>query len=160
MWVDADYVVQVTGKEASEESLALAHSIVSIIAGLDDETDISLAGGIVSTRNARHLKHAVAFQAVWLDAHPDAVEAMDVTGVSQDGLSATYASAYAAYLSPLANLCLKRVSWRNAPLRVATNRRIPLDVGDRDSAVRDDAFEWSPMSQAGVLGQRVGQVWR
>src|SRR6185436_19609408 len=103
-------------------NLALAHTIVSIVAGVSrdlDTTDI----GIVSTSNARNLREAVCLQAVWLDDHPDALSAMNVTGVSQDGVSAQHASVYAAYLAPLAELFIKRLSWKRAPLRVRKSRR-------------------------------------
>jgi hypothetical protein len=147
-----DDVVEVTGRESTAPNLALAHTIVSIVAGVSrdlDTTDI----GIVSTSNARNLREAVCLQAVWLDDHPDALSAMNVTGVSQDGVSAQHASVYAAYLAPLAELCVKRLSWKRAPIRVRRAARGGYpDVGNRDSAVRDDQFVWTPMGDSGALG--------
>ncbi len=92
------------------------------------------------------LKNAVAFQAVWLDSHPDVLDAMDVSGVSQDGLNAQYATANAHLLAPLASRCIERLSWRRE-IRVGRSRlaRLRADRGNRDSAVRDDQYAWAPM---------------
>ena len=160
-WATADEVVSITGREASAENLALAQSMIEIFAGTEAELD----NGTISGRNAGFLRKAVAFQAVWLESHPDAVDAMDVQGVSQDGLSAQYKTDTAAFMAPLANRCLNRLTWRNGPIRIGPKRRrFPSDVGNRDSAVRDDQYAWAPMSssgqQRGPLGERYGQVWR
>jgi len=82
---------------------------------------------------------------LWLDAHPDVMEAMDVQGVSQDGLSAQYAHANAHLLAPMAKRCIDRLSWRTAPLRARPRRGTASDRGDRDSAVRDDQYVWQSM---------------
>jgi hypothetical protein len=165
MWVDLDEVKTITGQEPTVGALAAAHILVALLAGIPDTADLGDTG-IVSTTNARHLQWAVAFQAVWLDEHPDALTAMDTTGVSADGVSAQYASAYAAFLGPIPRMCLNRLSWRRDPLRVRKTRQRYPDVGNRDSAVRDDQFVWVPMGEGGSLGLDAlraasggGQVW-
>jgi len=143
-WATADDVYGLTGREASPESLAAAQTIIELFAGT---TTVASDDELISSRNLRLLKQAVSWQAVWLDVHPDALEAMDVTGVSQDGLSATYANANAHILAPLATRCLARLSWRRE-IRVGRGnwlRRHLSDRGNRDSAVRDDQYEWTPM---------------
>lgn len=143
-WATDEDVAEITGREASPESLAAAQVMIEIFGGT---TTIASDDELVSSRNLRLLKRAVAFQAVWLDSHPDALEAMDVEGVSQDGLSATYANVNAHLLAPMATRCLNRLSWR-AQIRVGrgnwSRRRLSVR-GDRDSAVRDDQYEWSPL---------------
>lgn len=145
-WATADDVVAITGREASAENLVLAQTIVELYAG----TEAELTDGTVSARNGGYLTKAVAFQAVWLDSHPDALDAMDVTGVSADGVSAQHATDTAAFLAPLARRCINRLTWKSGPLRVGPRKgRVSDDTGNRDSAVRDDQFEWTPF----------GQVW-
>lgn len=140
-WATDEDVVAITGREATQESLAAAQVIVEIFSGT---TELASDDELIASRNLRHLKTAVAFQAVWLDAHPDVLEAMDVEGVSQDGLNATYANANAHLLAPLANRCIARLSWRRQ-IQTGLRRNAGSDRGDRDSAVRDDQFAWTPL---------------
>jgi hypothetical protein len=143
-WATPDDVFDLTGREASPESLAAAQTMIELFSGT---TTIASDEELIASKNLRLLQQAVAWQAVWLEAHPDALEAMDVTGVSQDGLSATYANANAHLLAPLATRCLNRLSWRRQ-IRIGRGnwaRRRLYDRGNRDSAVRDDQYEWSPM---------------
>lgn len=163
-WIDASGVQNITGRTPTDESLALAQSIVEDIAGFDG--DIDDTADVVSPKNATRLRKAVAYQAVWLDSHPDALDAMDVEGTSADGVSGTYRGPHAAYLSPLAWMSLKRVSWLKGPIRIGHPRRALVDDGNRDDATRDDAFVWTPM-EGGVrvgpvdgLAGRSGMVWR
>lgn len=143
-WATAEDVFDTTGREASPESLAVAQVMIELFAGT---TTIASDDQLIASRNLRLLKQAVSFQAVWLDAHPDVMEAMDVEGVSQDGLSAQYANVNAHLLAPLATRCINRLSWRHQ-IRIGrgnwSRRRISVR-GSRDSAVRDDQYEWSPL---------------
>lgn len=142
-WASADDVVTITGREATTESLAAAQVIVEIFSGTSDYASDQ---GLIATRNLRMLKNAVAFQAIWLDSHPDVMDAMDVEGVSQDGLNAQYANANAHLLAPLANRCIERLSWRRQ-IMVGRSRaaRIRADRGARDSAAADDQYWWEPL---------------
>lgn len=140
---DAD-VEGLTGQAPSPESLAAAQTIIELFAGT---TTIASDEELITSRNLRLLQQAVAWQAVWMDAHPDVLAAMDVEGVSQDGLSAQYANANAHILAPLATRCLSRLSWRRQ-IRIGKGRwstRHVSDRGNRDSAVRDDQYEWTPL---------------
>lgn len=143
-WATPEDVFDLTGREASPESLAAAQSMIELFAGA---TTIATDDELISSKNLRLLQQAVSWQAVWLDVHPDVLEAMDVTGVSQDGLNATYANVNAHLLAPLASRCLTRLSWRRM-IRAGrgnwSRRRYSLR-GNRDSAVRDDQYEWSPL---------------
>lgn len=142
-WALISDVADVTGREASAESLALAHTMIEMISGT---APAASDNGLIAGRNLELLRKAVCFQAVWLDSHPDVLDAMDVQGVSQDGLNAQYASAHAHLYAPLAMMCIRRLSWKKAPLRArpwragANNNR-----ASRDSAVADDQYEWTPL---------------
>lgn len=158
-WVTAEEAYTIARREVAEEDLVVAQEIVGLYANVSPDADIT--DDIISSRNVQFLKRAVTWQAVWLAAHPDALETMDVQGVSQDGLSATYAAESAHLLAPLAARCIRRLSWKLAPLRARRSRTSRFaDLGNRDSAARDDEFVWAPLGRAGErLGER-GQVWR
>lgn len=145
-WADAESVVETTGQEASPGALALAETMVTMITGAPDHPgepdDLS---DLVSLRNQTRLRQAICFQAVWLDGHPDVLQTMDVRGVSQDGLSAQYAHANAHLYAPLAWRCIMRLTWMKAPHRVRGPRSLVSDTGNRDSAVRDDQYVWTPL---------------
>ena len=141
-WATADDVVTITGEEATQKGLALAQTIIELFSGANES---SSDAGLVSPRNLRNLQRAVAFQAVWNDAHPDLLEVMDVEGVSQDGLNATYANVNAHLLAPFASRYINRLSWRKEIRARKVRRGVTTDLGNRDSAVRDDQYEWSPL---------------
>lgn len=161
-WIDAAGVHDITGRTPTDENLALAHSIIEDLAGFDGDLD----NEGVSSKNATRLRKAVAYESVWLDSHPDALDAMDTTDTSADGVSGTYKTDKAAFLAPLAQRCLNRVTWLNGAIRTGRPRQALLDDGNRDDAVRDDAYAWTPM-EGGVrvgpvdgLAGRSGMVWR
>jgi hypothetical protein len=141
-WATLDDVVDITGRTTTAESLALARSMIATFTGT---TETASDNGLISTTNLNRVKKAVCFQAVWLDSHPDVLDAMDVQGVSQDGLSAQYASANAHLLAPMAQREIRRLSWMRAPLRARRSTRYASYRGNRDSAVADDQYEWTPM---------------
>lgn len=163
-WATLADVFAVTRRQVDSDSLAVAQAIVEDFAGFFGE----FATSDVSSRNQHYLKRAVCWQAPWVEDHPDLLSVMDVTGVSADGVSAQHATDTAAFMSPIARRCLNRVSWKHGPIRVRAGRRVVVDTGNRDDAVRDDAFPWSPMGSDGSLraggadpmSQRSGQVWR
>lgn len=141
-WADLEYVANMGLPETTEAQLMLAQVFIEIFAGT---TETASDEELISAQNLTRLAQAVAFQAVWLDDHPDVVKAMDVRGVSQDGLSAEYLHANAHLLAPMAKRCIDRLTWKRAPLRVRGPRTTYPDRGNRDSAVRDDQYVWTPM---------------
>jgi hypothetical protein len=162
LWVTPEDVQQITRKQVTEEEIAVAQEIVALEAGVDPELDLGVDTTSVSSANRSKLLRAAAFQAVWVLAHPDILETMDTTGVSQDGLSVTYSAQNAHFVSPLAARYIRRLSWRRAPLRARRGRHAVFDTGNRADAARDDQFDWDPMGHGGQLGgnPRLGQVWR
>jgi len=141
-WADMEYIAGLGLPEPSPGNLLLAQVIVEIFSGTTEEASDE---DLISSRNLTRLAQAVSFQAVWLEDHPDAVTSMDVQGVSQDGLSAQYAHVNAHLLAPLAKRCIDRLSWKLQPLRIKAPRAVRSDRGNRDSAIRDDEFVWTPL---------------
>lgn len=141
-WGTAALTKTLTGRSVTSDELEQAQAIVEIITGVtEDASDQSLISG----RNLRLVTRAVCYQAAWMQAHPDLFTQADVASWSQDGASAQPANELAALLAPLARICLRRTSWAQAPLRILTRTGRGVDRGNRDSAVRDDQFEWTPL---------------
>ena len=80
-WADLETVANMGLPETTEAQLALAQVFIEIFSGTTEEASNE---ELISAMNLRRLSQAVAFQAVWLDDHPDAVKAMDVQGVGLD----------------------------------------------------------------------------
>lgn len=141
-WATVENVLDLTGIDVTLPDLKKAQAIVEIFA---DTTTESTDAGLVSSRNARLLRRATAWQAAWMTEHPDTFTNLDVTSFSQDGQSASQAHANAHLLAPLAKRCIDRLSWHLQPLRAYKPARFYTDTGNRNSAVRDDALPWYPL---------------
>ena len=129
-------VETLTGSTVTEANITVASSIVEVHAGRNQDVWPHLKAA-----DARTLKLAVAFQAAWLTAHPDALTRMDVDSMSQLDQSITPRAAESLTLAPLARRMLKRLSWRgirSVPLTTDFQRTTPSD---------DDVADpyWSPL---------------
>lgn len=142
-WATADDVFDLTGENVAAADLTKAQDIIELFAGVTEDASDQ---GLISGRNLRLLNRAVAYQAAWMPYHPDLYTHMDAETQSQDGVSATRAHDNARLLAPLALRFLRRVSWKQSPLRAINRSGYTSDErGDRDSAVRDDRFDWTPL---------------
>lgn len=146
-WADLDDVLALAGDiGVTQAQIELAQDMVEVFAGTTEEASTN---DLISSTNLRLLSRAVAYQAIFVQAHPDVLTVMDTTSVSQDGLSAEWSHANAHLLAPMAWRCIKRLSWKIAPLKV--RRKTPLGFepynpnAPRDSAVYDDNVPWEPM---------------
>ncbi|WP_213451589.1 hypothetical protein [Rhizomonospora bruguierae] len=144
-WATPSDVLSIAKATVTEDDVTSARFIVELFA--HTTTEASDAGNI-SSGNLRLLRMAVAYQAAWMQAHPDVLTNVDVDSFSQDGQSAVHAHANAALLAPLAKRCIDRLSWRRESIRTTTRRR----PGDRDSAAADDNQPWRPMHNGAVIG--------
>lgn len=140
-WADVESVELTYGQVVTDQDIAIAQDIVEVFAGT---TELASDNELISTRNLRLLEKAVAYQAIFVRDHPDILSVMDTTGVSQDGLSATYQHDNAALLAPMAKRCIDRLSWKLRPLRARKSGRID-ESGNRDSAIADDQYVWTPL---------------
>lgn len=143
LWADASDVARFTGAVVTIGDLTQAQDIIDLFSG----TTFGAYNNI-SPKNLRLLNRAVCYQAAWMQARPDLYTHMDVQSASQDGASFTPAGENAQLLAPMADRWLRRLTWRNKPLRVR-RRYDQYDTDDtrhsRDSAVADDAQPWVPM---------------
>ena len=141
-WADSDDVDLLTGVAVDDDQVLRAQDIIEIFAGTT-----WLGTDQISQRNLRLLNRAVAYQAAWMASRPDMYSHFDVDTVSQDGASFTPATVNAQLLAPLAQRCLRRLTWAWKPLRVRRGYSEPdyNDLGSRDSAAADDNRPWVPM---------------
>jgi hypothetical protein len=137
-WADAADVLLWTGIEVADDAVMRAQDIIELYAST---TYVAVD---ISPKNLRHLNRAVAYQAGWMSLNPDLYISRDVDSASVDGSSYTPAHESAHLLAPLARRHIRQLTWKQAPLRVR-RRYGQMDyseLGDRDSAARDDAFLW------------------
>jgi hypothetical protein len=140
-WADADDVLTYTGVAVDDADLVRAQDIIEIFAGTT-----YLANDNLSPRNLRMLNRAVAYQAGWMSLRPDLYTHLDTDSVSQDGVTFSPANGNASLLAPLAYRCLRRLTWALKPWRVRSGYGTSdYNDGPRDSAVADDAKQWSPL---------------
>jgi hypothetical protein len=141
-WASIADVDTYTNVTVDADEITRAQAIIEIFAHTTTEASDA---GLISSRNLRLLKQAVAYQAAWMTEHPDVFTNVDVTSFSQDGMSASQAHAHAHLLAPLAKRCLDRLSWNLEPLRAHRPRQPYTDKGNRDDAARDDSLPWIPL---------------
>lgn len=141
-WADPDDVLLWTKETVTDDDCLRAQDVVELFAGTT-----FLATDNISPGNLRRLNRAVAYQAGWMSEHPDLYTHTDADSVSSDGATVTKAHENADLLAPFARRHISRLTWMTAPLRV--RRRYGqdqyTDLGNRDSATRDDAFIWNPI---------------
>jgi hypothetical protein len=97
-----------TGVSVDRKLIAQAQTMIELFSG-KNLADLAK----MQPRDQRHVKLAVAYQAVWMDAHPEVFTTMDVQAVNQDDLVVRFRDDSEAHLiAPLAKAALKRLSWK------------------------------------------------
>lgn len=107
-WADEAEVLALTGANVDPSLLTQAQGVIDLFAGVTEAASVNL-----STRNARLLRMATAYQAAWMHAQVDVTSRTDVARVEQDGVVVLPANADALVLAPLAARALSGLSWRN-----------------------------------------------
>lgn len=151
-WAAAADVTARTGITVTEAQLGQAQGVVEIFA---DTTEDASDAGMISSKNLRLLRNAVAYQAAWITQHPDAFTNIDTTQIQQDGIVATWTHHNATVLAPLAKRCIDRLSWRRTrPLRIGAmgsgGGRIPRRMNLTNAAADDDDPRWQPLDPGGA----------
>lgn len=150
-WATPADVLTYTGVTVTDDEVIRAQFIVELFAGTT--TDAS-DRGLITSRNLRLLRQAVAFQSAWMTEHPDVFTSVDVTTFSQDGVSATQAHANAHLLAPLAKRCIDRLSWkRNRGLQIRRRLdagQIPRTMNVINAAADDNDPRWRRIGSDGA----------
>lgn len=150
-WATTGNVANYTGVTVTAAQVEQAQVLVEVFA--DTTEDASTAGNI-SPKNLRLLRFAVAYQAAWLDSHPDAFQNLDLTQIQQDGIVATMQHNNALVLAPMAKRCVDRLSWRRTrSLRIgpmaSAGRGIPRRMNLTSATADDNDPRWRPLGKDG-----------
>lgn len=136
--VTTQEVKTLTGRTVTDDEIARAESHLELFHGL------IVARPDITDRDAEWLKRAVAYQAAWMQGHPDLYEREDVTSASQDGESASFRNVEAHLLAPLARKALRRLSWKGRAIVLPGSTRAasrPIVT----SEAYDDSLPWRPL---------------
>lgn len=106
-WCTVTDVANLTGVTVSEAQLARAQGVIESF----EDVDPAAPGEHLSARDREHLRKATAYQAGWMSPQIEVEKRTDVSQLSQDGQSWTYAHTDAGQLAPLAKRNLDRLSW-------------------------------------------------
>lgn len=108
-WATLEQVEAVTGVEVTAPQLAAAQSVIEIYANRESSTDHDAT---LTARDARALKQAVAWQAVWQAQQAGYDTRSAFRQLDQDGLRVTTDSQSDVMLAPLAARALRNLSWK------------------------------------------------
>lgn len=148
-WATAAECAEVTGSIPDAATLTLAHSTIRAhINRTEDEVTAAAAD-----RDLDWLREAVAWQAAWIPYQPAYVARMGASSINQDGLSVTPTTRADLLLAPLAQRCLKNLSWLGSrSVRTRAGRRRPdeptVDAGTASSWLHEGADPvtgWEPL---------------
>lgn len=158
--VTAAEIKNLLGVEVEPHHLAMAHADVDRLAGVD--LDNTAVVGRIRSRDLKHIKWAITYQAAWLSAQIEIHARMDVSeisGSSSDGGIVTR-DELTQILSPQARSALERLSWKRrrttpvpmsrrrleGPIRTSAEVTIhtdPVDTLDQLSNALRDAGPWA-----------------
>lgn len=131
MVVSAEQVATITGNEVSATTIKQAQNMLEVYAKRLFATDT------LKARDLRFVQQAIAYQAAWLEAHPEVFVQSDFQTFSQTDFSATPRDTLSAWLAPLARAAMKRCSWMGT-------RSISLNSGFVTAADSDDE-KWTAL---------------
>ncbi|MCX4813687.1 hypothetical protein OG601_24110 [Streptomyces sp. NBC_01239] len=147
-WVTPEEVQARTEIAVTQSKVDAAQFLVELYA---DTTEESSDAGLISEKNLRLLKLAVAYQAAWMTQHPDAYTTLDVRSVTTDGMSWTVDNPQAGVLAPLAKASIGRLSWkrnRSIYVRSAADRQagyVPPTLNTTNAELDDYLPGWRPL---------------
>lgn len=134
-WVDVAQVLSLTGETVTPLDMAKAQGTLNVIT----EVDPAMLPTNLLAGDRKRLEDMLCYQAPWLKGRVDYFAEVDTTQVSQDGISATYASQYATKLAPMANMCFQRLSWNRRGIRTTRSRKTYATWFDvRDAVLRGE----------------------
>ncbi len=136
-WATTAETLSYTGMTVSDDTLDSAQAMSELFS---DVTETSSDAGLISPKNLRLLKLAVAYQAAWMTSQPDLFTRSDVGLMTQDGISFTSPHANSSVLAPMAKRAIDRLSWRrNRNQRIRPMRPNNVGTGDWSDPTNDDA---------------------
>lgn len=105
-WCDTAKVLELTAVAVNEAQLLRAQGVIETFVDVDPADP-----GEITDRDRERLVKATAYQAGWMFEQIALEQRTDVSQLSQDGQSFTYAHPDAVVLAPLASRNIDRLSW-------------------------------------------------
>lgn len=83
----------------------------------------------ITDRDLYYLKQAIAYQAAWMNQHPEIFTSMDVMSVDQEGLRVQFrADRESQFLAPLARMAMRRLSFmKSRSIKLYSDLLFPYD---------------------------------
>jgi hypothetical protein len=140
-WADAARVLSLTGVTVTDAQLIQAQGVIETHVDIDPANP----GDHLSARDRERLVKAHAYQAGWMFDKIDLFSRTDISQISQDGVSVTYANPDAVELGPLAKRNIDQLSWNQDGAWSPKPIRTYADLAElRDAVLRDevDVVPW------------------
>lgn len=131
-------VLNVTGQAVTVANVAMADSIVSIVANRT-----AAASGGLSARDINAIQVAVCWQAAWIPSQPDLAGRNQFDSLSQDGLSVQTSAQWAKYLAPLAARSLRNLSSKGARTDAVEPIHVPTGLGGAAFFLTEEGDQFS-----------------
>jgi hypothetical protein len=148
-WATIADTLSYTSITVTQDDIDSAQAMIELFA---DVTEASSDASLISAKNLRMLKLAVAYQAAWMTSQPDLFTRSDVGLMTQDGISFTSPHANSGILAPMAKRALDRLSWRrNRNQRIRPYLPNNVWSGDwsdptnNDASLEDAQLGWESM---------------
>ena len=108
-WVTAVQALDLIGVTVTDADIARAQPIIELFSGTSPAADDDQ-----TARTLRTLAYATAYQAVWMATQIDTEARVDVSQISQDGVSMQMLDDDSQLLAPMAKRWLNRLPWRRS----------------------------------------------
>lgn len=131
-------VTNVTGASATTGEIAMADSIVTIVANRS-----AAASGGMSVRDITWIQHAVCWQARWVRTQPDLVGRNQFDSLTQDGLTVQTRAQWAKYLAPLAARALRNLSSKGARTDAVEPIHVPTGLAGAAFFLTEEGDQFS-----------------
>jgi|SRR6478735_11048522 len=105
MFISRDEIKSRSGKDISQDTLALANSMIETYIGKDEAE-------VEDSSDLAVLAKATMFQAIYIDGNDEVLEQAAITAITSNSSTITFASgAMAPHMSPWAVRACKSLSW-------------------------------------------------
>lgn len=140
LFVTVDDVRDITGVTVNNEQVLMAQHVIELAINRR-----SLSSGDMTKRDLHYLKLAVAYEAAYIDGHPEIFVQMDFQQLSQGDIFVGLNKGGQPYLAPLAKLAIQKLTWtRTRSIQVNSHfQRSSVDADNAAYADRDDDDDWS-----------------
>lgn len=137
-YVTVSQVKDMTGVTISSSGIIKAQTIIEMFSNRTEAE-----GADVSDRDLYWLRLATAYQAAYMDSHPELYELMNVNVLIQGDLHVNFKQDRRNMLvAPMADVALKNISWMRSR-SISMNSPFQHGSVESDTLATDDDEDWS-----------------